>query len=86
MVRALDQNLSFPLPPNEDERLRELYELDLLGAGRIEQVDRICALARDLFKVPIALVTLIDHERNRCWQAAASHSARPGARICFATR
>ena len=62
MARALDQNLSFPLPPNEEERLRELYELDLHGAGRIEQVDRICALARDLFKVPIALVTLIDRE------------------------
>jgi diguanylate cyclase (GGDEF)-like protein len=64
MASVPDQNQPFPLPPNEEERLRELYELDLLGAGRIEQVDRICALARDLFKVPVALVTLIDRERQ----------------------
>jgi diguanylate cyclase (GGDEF)-like protein/PAS domain S-box-containing protein len=64
MAKAFDHNQPFPLPPNEEERLRELYELDLLGNGRIEQVDRICALARDLFKVPVALVTLIDRDRQ----------------------
>jgi len=62
MQAAADQSLT--VPPNEEERLRELYELDLLGAGRIEQVDRICALARDLFKVPVALVSLIDREQQ----------------------
>jgi diguanylate cyclase (GGDEF)-like protein len=61
---APDQNQPFPLPPNEEERLRELYELDLLGNGRIEQVDRICALARELFKVPIALVSLIERDKQ----------------------
>ncbi len=60
----------FPLPPNEDERLRELHDLDLLDAGPIEQVDRICALARDLFSVPVALVTLIDRDKQ-CFLATA---------------
>jgi diguanylate cyclase (GGDEF)-like protein len=60
----------FPLPLNEDERLRELYDLDLLDAGPIEQVDRICALARDLFSVPVALVTLIDRDKQ-CFLATA---------------
>jgi diguanylate cyclase (GGDEF)-like protein len=61
---------TFPVPPSEDARLRELYGLDLLGTGPIEQVDRVCALARDLFKVPVALVTLIDRDRQ-CFLATA---------------
>jgi diguanylate cyclase (GGDEF)-like protein len=69
MLAALNRNRPYAIPPNEEERLRELYELDLLGAGHIEQVDRICALARDLFKVPVALVTLIDRNRQ-CFLAS----------------
>ncbi len=61
---------NFPVPPSEEERLRELYDLDLLAAGCIEQIDRICALARDLFKTPIALVTLVDRDRQ-CFLATA---------------
>ncbi len=64
MARALDQNLSFPLPPNEEERLRELSDLDLHGAGSNEQIDRICDLARDLFNVPIALVSLVERDKQ----------------------
>ncbi len=56
----------FPTPLNEEERLRELYDLDLIGTGRNEQIDRICVLARDLFKVPIALVNIIDRDRLIC--------------------
>ncbi len=51
------------LPPNEEERLRGLYALELLDAGRIAQVEQICRLARDLFHVPAAMVTLIDRDR-----------------------
>jgi diguanylate cyclase (GGDEF)-like protein len=64
MPEVAPTDRGYSLPPNEEERLHELYELELLGAGRIEQVDRICALARDLFKVPVALVTLIDSDRQ----------------------
>ena len=57
-----------PLPANEAERLRELHALDLFNADRIDQtkqVERICRLARDLFDVPAALVTLLDRDRAR---------------------
>lgn len=54
-----------PMPPNECERLRELYNLELINSGRIEQIDRICRLARDLFKVPVALVSVVDHDHIR---------------------
>jgi GAF domain-containing protein len=62
MPHADNPKRNYPIPPNEAERLRALHELELLGAGQVEQVNRICALARDLFKVPIALVTLIDRD------------------------
>ncbi len=59
-----------PVARHEDERLRALHDLDLLDGGNIEQVDTICALTRDLFKVPISLVNLVDRDRvvtlSRC--------------------
>jgi len=64
MADAENAKCAYLIPPNEDERLRDLYELELLGAGPVEQIDRICDLARDLFKAPIALVTLIDHDKQ----------------------
>ena len=69
-MTAAPPDRQFPVPPNEAERLRALYDLDLLDAGCIEQIDRICALARDLFKTPIALVTLVDRE-TQCFLATS---------------
>ena len=60
----------YPVPPNEAERLRALYDLDLLGGAPIEQVERVAALARDLFGAPVALVTLIDSDKQ-CFLATA---------------
>jgi diguanylate cyclase (GGDEF)-like protein len=52
-----------PLPSNEDARLHELHALDLIGNGRIDQIDLICRLARDLYNVPVALVPLVDRDK-----------------------
>lgn len=52
-----------PLPDNESERLRELHALDLIGGEPIEQIDRICRLTRALYKMPVALVGLVDREK-----------------------
>jgi diguanylate cyclase (GGDEF)-like protein len=62
MAEGTAQRYTCPLPPNEEERLREVYALGMDG-GHCEQIDRICKLARDLFKVPIALVPLVERER-----------------------
>jgi diguanylate cyclase (GGDEF)-like protein len=60
----------FPVPPNEAERLRALEELGVWGVGPNEQIDRICVLARDLFKVPVARVNLVGEDKvvrlSRC--------------------
>lgn len=53
------------LPPNEAQRLAALRALRILDTPREERFDRITRLAQRMFDVPIALVTLVDV--NRQW-------------------
>lgn len=53
------------LPPDEDERLRHLTELAILDTPPEEPFDRVVRLAKKMFDVPIALVSLVD--ANRQW-------------------
>ena len=55
---------TFPMPANETTRLQALHELNLLDTPREESFDKITALAAKLVKVPIALVSLIDTDRQ----------------------
>ena len=52
------------LPENEDERLRTLHALELLGSGPDERFDRATRIAQRLFDVPMALVTLVDDQEQ----------------------
>ena len=47
----------------ETERLKALHDLKILDTDRERHFDAVCETARDLFGVPVALVTLIDGER-----------------------
>lgn len=51
-------------PENEEERLKALYALQLLDTGPEERFDRLARIARKLFQVPIALVSLVDADRQ----------------------
>jgi diguanylate cyclase (GGDEF)-like protein len=51
-------------PPNERQRLATLRSLNLLDTPAEERFDRITRLARKLFDVPIALVSLVDVDRQ----------------------
>lgn len=53
------------LPPDETERLGALLALRILGTEPTEAFDVFPALAKDLFSVPVAAITLIDE--NRLW-------------------
>ncbi|MBP0597571.1 sensor domain-containing diguanylate cyclase [Herbaspirillum sp. LeCh32-8] len=53
------------LPANEDARIEALHSLHILDTPPEERFDRLTRLARRLFDVPIAVVTLIDV--NRQW-------------------
>lgn len=52
------------IPDNEQERLRALYQLDVLDTEPEHSFDRITALAKSLFDVPSVLISLIDSERQ----------------------
>lgn len=47
----------------EDERLEALHSLEILDTPPDGTFDRIVSIAAKLFKVPIAIVSLVDHDR-----------------------
>ncbi|WPB59286.1 GAF domain-containing protein [Xylophilus sp. GOD-11R] len=53
-----------PLPPDEPQRLRALHELLLLDGPPEEKFDRVVRFAAEQLDVPIALVSLIDDDRQ----------------------
>lgn len=59
-----DAMLPAPTPPNEEERLAELEGLNLLDTPSEADFDQVTARLTRLFKVPMALLTLIDKDRQ----------------------
>ncbi len=53
-----------PLPENEVQRLRSLHALDILDTPPEERFDRLTRVARRLFDAPIALMSLVDADRQ----------------------
>ena len=54
-----------PIPYNEEERIIALRQTELLDSdGDDPTFDRFASLAKRLFKVPIAMVTLVDIDRQ----------------------
>ncbi len=53
-----------PMPDDEEKRIRALGALALLDTSAEDRFDRITRLASRLFNVPIALITLVDTERQ----------------------
>lgn len=71
--------LPAPIPANDDERLRALRELLILDTPPEERFDRIVEFAASEFDMPIALISLIDRERQ--W-----FKARVGLAACETSR
>ena len=53
------------LPQNEQERLSTLQSLTILDSAPDERFDRLTRIAIKLFDVPVALVSIVD--KNRQW-------------------
>lgn len=51
------------IPDNEEERLRKLQEYEILDTPPEGAFNHIAAIAAHMFKVPIALISLVDAER-----------------------
>ena len=67
------------IPADEAYRLDALQSLDILDTGPEGDFDAIVGLARDLFQVPICLVSLVDSERQwfkACIGLDASETSR----------
>lgn len=56
--------MPIPLPSNEADRLAALYELNVLDTAPEQDFDDIVALAATVCDVPMALVSLIDIDRQ----------------------
>lgn len=53
-----------PLPADEQERLRALYEHEILDTPYEEEFDELVQLASQICNAPISLISLIDHDRQ----------------------
>jgi ribonuclease BN (tRNA processing enzyme) len=65
VLRAACRWQCAPLPEDEERRIQALHDLGILDTGPEERFDRCTRIAAALFDVPIALVSLVD--TNRQW-------------------
>jgi len=56
--------MAVPIPANEDERLGALEALNIVETPADETYDRIVRIARATFGHPIALISLVDREKQ----------------------
>jgi GAF domain-containing protein len=52
------------LPPDEEQRLATLHKLRILDTPREQRFDRLTRLAAAIIGAPVALVSLVDRERQ----------------------
>jgi GAF domain-containing protein len=53
-----------PIPTDESSRIKNLRSLDILDSPPEEKFDLITRLTAQVFNVPIALISLVDTERQ----------------------
>jgi diguanylate cyclase (GGDEF)-like protein len=54
----------YPIPPNEEQRLRDLRRHGVLDSAPDPHFDRIVQLASESLEMPVALVSLVDRDRQ----------------------
>ncbi|MEB3256244.1 MAG: sensor domain-containing diguanylate cyclase [Synechococcaceae cyanobacterium] len=70
---------AYPIPPDEQQRLRDLERQGVIGIDSDVHFERIVELARSLFHTPIAVISLVEADR----QWFLSH---PGLDVCETPR
>lgn len=77
--------VSKPTPAGEAHRLAALRALHILDTAPEERYDRITRLARRLFDVPVALVSLVDAERQWFKSHAGIEARQTPRSVSFCT-
>jgi ribonuclease BN (tRNA processing enzyme)/DNA-binding response OmpR family regulator len=70
LMRRASQWVRALRPPDEEKRITALHKLGLLDTEKEERFDRITRLAAAMFNVPVALISLMDRERQWIKSAA----------------
>lgn len=60
----MDTSLSYPIPANELQRLRELERYGVIDSPSDEHFERIVELASLIFAVPITAISLVEQHRQ----------------------
>jgi phosphoribosyl 1,2-cyclic phosphodiesterase/DNA-binding response OmpR family regulator len=79
ILRAACHWMKASVPEDEERRLASLHELSILDTEPEERFDRITRLAAAVFDVPIALVSLVDKDRQwfkSCHGISATETSR----------
>src|SRR5436305_146159 len=75
--------MSAPAPANETERLRVLGCYQVLDTAPEESFDRITRLAASHFRVPIALISLVDEARQFFKSRTGLDQTETGREVSF---
>ncbi len=62
--RVIKAGKDLPLPPNEQQRLAALHRYNILDAPAEPDFDNLVTLAAQLAGVPVAMISLMDHDRQ----------------------
>jgi phosphoribosyl 1,2-cyclic phosphodiesterase/CheY-like chemotaxis protein len=79
LLRTACRWVPAPLPEDEDQRLSALHRLAILDTEPEERFDKLTRIAAALFDVPIALISMVDE--NRQWFKSAY-----GTNVCESPR
>lgn len=71
------------IPDNESQRLQTLHQLLIMDTPPEERFDRITQFARFEFDVPIALITLVDKDRQWFKSSAGLNACETSRDISF---
>ncbi|MDP4285673.1 MAG: ATP-binding protein [Bacteroidota bacterium] len=55
---------NYPVPANEKQRLKELYDYDILDTLSEKEYDSITKIATQICNVPVSLITFLDKDRQ----------------------
>ncbi|MES2616354.1 MAG: PAS domain-containing protein [Bacteroidota bacterium] len=73
----------YPVPANEQERLKALLNYNILDTMPDEQLDAITRIASYICKTPIALITLIDKDRQWIKSKVGSEIQETSRKVSF---